>query len=113
MPSETGIWVEPDDLQACHHMRKKDQGIIKFKQEHRVLSNGKTLQNKSLSLTQLKFSGKLFVNESMCHKNHQFGYKCHQLKSTCKIHSAWFYNSTLHIKLVENGLFTRYFIQQI
>ena len=63
--SLTGISVEPDDLQAYHHMRKKDRIIIKFKckkQKHRVLLNRKTLQNKSLDLTQLKFSGKLFVN---------------------------------------------------
>ena len=102
----TGIPVEPDDLQACHPMRKKDQVIMKFKcrkQKHRILSNRKTLQNKSLDLTQLKSSGKLFVNESMCHENHQLVYKCHQLKSASKIHSTWFYNSTLHIKLVENG----------
>ena len=104
--SLTGISVEPDDLQACHRMRKKDRVIIKFKcrkQKHRVLLNRKTLQNKSLDLTQLKFSGKLFVNESMCHENHQLAYKCRQLKSTRKIHSTWFYNSSLHIKLVENG----------
>ena len=101
-----GISAEPDDLQACHRMRKKDRVIIKFKcrkQKHRVLLNRKTLQNKSLDLTQLKFSGKLFVNESMCHENHQLAYKCRQLKSARKIHSTWFYNSTLHIKLVENG----------
>ena len=87
-------------------MRKKDRVIIKFKcrkQKHRVLLNRKTLQNKSLDLTQLKFSGKLFVNESMCHENHQLAYKCRQLKSARKIHSTWFYNSTLHIKPVENG----------
>ena len=72
--SLTGILVEPDDLQGCHHMRKKDRVIIKFKcrkQKHRVLLNHKTLENKSLDLMQLKFSGKLFVNESMCHENHQ------------------------------------------
>ena len=104
--SLTGISVDPDDLQACHCMRKKDRVIIKFKcrkQKHRVLLNRKTLQNKSLDLTQLKFSGKLFVNESMCHENHQLAYKCRQLKSARKIHSTWFYNSTLHIKPVENG----------
>ena len=56
-----------------------------------------------VNLTQLKFLGKLFVNESMCHENHQLAYKCCQLKSTCKIHLTWFYNSTLHIKLVKNG----------
>ena len=104
--SLTGISVEPDNLQACHRMRKKDCIIIKFKcrkQKHRVLLNRKTLQNKSLDLTQLKFSGKLFVNESMCHENHQLAYKCRQLKSARKIHSTWFYKSTFHIKLVENG----------
>ena len=104
--SLTGISVEPDDLQACHRMRKKDRVIIKFKcrkQKHRVLLNRKTLQNKSLDLTQLKFSGKLFVNESMCHENHQLAYKCFPLKSTRKIHSTWFYNSSLCIKIVENG----------
>ena len=103
--SLTGISVEPDDLQACHHMRKKDRVIIKVKcrkQKHRVLLNRKTLQNKSLDLTQLKFSGKLFANESMCHENDQFACKYRQLKSARKIHSTWFCNSTLHIKLVEN-----------
>ena len=58
--SLTGTSVEPDDLHVCHRMRKKDRVIIKFKcrkQKHRVLLNRKTLQNKSLDLTQLKFSG--------------------------------------------------------
>ena len=104
--SLTGISVETDNLQACHCMKKKNRVIIKFKcrkLKHRVLLSCKTLQNRSLDLTQLKFSGKLFINESMCHENHQLAYKCCQLKSARKIHSTWFYNSTLHIKLVENG----------
>ena len=104
--SLTGTSVEPDHLQACHRMRKKDCIIIEFKwrkQKQRVLLDRKTLQNKSLDLTQLKFSGNLFVNESMCHENHQLAYKCCQLKSARKIHLTWFYNGTLHIKLVENG----------
>ena len=106
MLSLTGISVEPDDLQICHHMKKKDRAIMKSqcrKQKHRVLLNCKTLQNKSLDLTQLKFSGKLFLNESMFHKNHHLAYKCRQLESARKIHSTWFYNSTLHVKLVEKG----------
>ena len=47
--SLTGTSVEPDDLQACHRMRKKDCVIIKFKcrkQKHRVPLNRKTLQNR-------------------------------------------------------------------
>ena len=79
--SLTGISVEPDDLHACDHIRKKDW-VIKFKcrkQKHCVISNCKTLQNKSLNLTQLKYLGKLFVNESMCQENHQLTYKCRQV----------------------------------
>ena len=44
--SLTGISVEPDGLQACHRIRKKDRVIKKFKcrkQKHRVLLNRKTL----------------------------------------------------------------------
>ena len=61
--SLTGISVEPDDLQACHRMRKKDCVMIKFKcrkQRHCVLSNHKTLQNKSRS-----YANKIF-GEVIC-----------------------------------------------
>ena len=71
--------LEQSVCQALSLTEKKDRVIIKFKcrkQKHRVLLNRKILQNKSLDLTQLKFSGKLFVNESMCHENHQLAYKC-------------------------------------
>ena len=43
------------------------------------------------------------MNERMCHENHQLAYKCRQLKSARKIHSTWFYNSSLLTKFVENG----------
>ena len=49
------------------------------------------------------------MNESMCHENHQLPYKCRQLKSARKIHSTWFYNNTLLIKLVENAPIHRIF----
>ena len=59
------------------------------------------LYKKSLELTQLKFSGRLFINESMWHGNNQLAYKCHQIKSAHKIPLTWFYNSTLHVKLAK------------
>ena len=95
-----------DELKACHRMRRKDRVITKFKcrkQKHCFLSNCKTLQNKSLDLTQLNFLGKLFVNESMCHENHQLAYKFRQLRSARKVHS------TLHIKLVKSGYIHKIF----
>ena len=41
----------------------------------------KNLDHKSLELNNLKFSGRLFVSESMSHENQQFAYKCRQIKS--------------------------------
>ena len=77
--SLTGHEVKPDDLQACHRLKKKDTVIVKFKcrkQRRSILTNRKNLRNKSDGLTRLNFSGRLFVSESMCHENHQLSYKC-------------------------------------
>ena len=74
MLSLKGITAEHENLQACHRMKRKDRVTIKFKcrkQKHRVLSICKNLQNKSLDLSPIKFSGKLFLKESMCHEKPQ------------------------------------------
>ena len=60
--------VKPNDLQTCHRLKKKDAVIIKFKcrkQKRSILINRKNLRNKSNVLTQLNFSGRLFVSESI------------------------------------------------
>ena len=83
---------------------KKDTVIVKFKcrkQKRSILINRKTLRNKSGVLTQLNFSDRLFVSESMCHENHELSYKCRQLKNTAKIHSTWSWNTSVNIKLNE------------
>ena len=69
------------------------------KLKHKVLVNQKNLQNQSEDLQQLRFSGKLFISESMCHENHQLAYKCRQLKNAGKIHSTWFWNNAVNVKL--------------
>ena len=45
----------------------------------------KNLSNRFLELTNLKFSGRLFVRESMSHENQQLAYKYRQLKSARKL----------------------------
>ena len=80
--------------------------IVKFKsrkQERKILIDRKNLRNKSENLSQLKFAGKLFISESMCHENHQLAYKCRQLKDAGKIHYTWFWNNVLNIKLNERS----------
>ena len=104
--SLTSHEVKPDDLQACHRLKKKDTVIIKFKcwkQRCSILINRKNLYNKSDDLNQLNFSGRLFVSESMCHENHQLSYKCRQLKNAGKIRSTWSWNNSVNVKLNERS----------
>ena len=104
--SLTGINASPDELHSCHRLNKKHRVIVKFKcrkYRENVLYSRKNLQSKKLELTQLKFSGKLFVNETLSHKNQQLAYKCRKLKSARKIYSTWFYNNCVNIKLSEHS----------
>ena len=52
---------------------------------------------------QLKFSGKLFVNESLSHENQQLAHKCRKSRSAKKIYSTSFYNYCANIKLFEQS----------
>ena len=104
--SLAGHEVKPDDFQACHRLKKKESVIVKFKSRklnQSMLVNRKNLQNKSEDLCQLRFSVKLFISERMCHENHQLAYKCHQLKNAGKIHSTWFWNNVVNVKLSERS----------
>ena len=98
--------MKPDDLKARHRLNKKDTVIVKFKcrkQKRSILINRKNLRNKSDVLTQLNFSGRLFISESMFHENHQLSYKCRQLKNDVKIHSTWFWKNSVNVKLNERS----------
>ena len=75
----TGHVVRPDDVQASHRLKKKESVIVNFncrKLKRRVLVNRKHLRNK----LKTKFSGNLFISESMCHENHHLAYKRCQLE---------------------------------
>ena len=98
--------VKPDNLPACHRLKKKESFIVKLKCRKlklSVLVNWKNLRNKSEDLCQLRFSGKLFISDSMCHENHQLVYKCRQLKNAGKIHSTWLRNNAVNVKLSERS----------
>ena len=104
--SLTGINIVPEDLQACHRMKRSDRVIVKFKcrkQKQSLVYKRKNLGTKSQELTNLKFSGRRFVSESMSRENQQLAYNCQQLKSARKIHSTWFFNNVINIKLTEHG----------
>ena len=48
----------------------------------------KNLDTKSQELTNLKFSGRLFVSESMSHENQQLNYNVDNSEGARKIHST-------------------------
>ena len=104
--SLTGVNVVPNDLHACHQMKRSDRVIVKFKcckQKNSVMYKCKILGNNSQELCNLKFSGRIFVNESMSYENQQLAFECRQLKSAQKIHSTWFFNNAVNLKLTEHG----------
>ena len=103
--SLTGVNIVPNDLHACHRMKRSDRVIVKFKcrkQQNSIMYKSKNLDNKCQELSNLKFSGRLFISESMSHENQHLAYKCRQLKSARKIHSTWFFNNVVNLKLTEH-----------
>ena len=104
--SLTGVNVLPKDVHACHRMKRSDRVIVKFKchkQKQSLMHKRKNLGTKSQELTNLKFLGRPFVSESKSHENQQLAYKFRHLKSARKIHSIWFFNNVVNIKLAEHG----------
>ena len=63
---------------TCHRMKSSDKVMVKFKcgkQKQSLMYKRKNLGTKSQELTNLKFSGRLFVSESMSHENQELAYK--------------------------------------
>ena len=75
-----------------------------------IMYESKNLGNKFQELSNFKFSGRLFLSESMSHENQQLAYKCRQLKSTRNIHSTWFFNNVVNLKLTEHEEYIKYFM---
>ena len=72
--SLSGHDVTLDDLHACHLLKNKGRVISKFKErklKYSIQIRIKVLQEKFLKLSKLKFSGKLFNDESMYYENQQ------------------------------------------
>ena len=67
--SLTGVDVVPENLNACHRMKRSERKIVKFKcrkQERSLIQKCKNLGNKSQELTNLKFSED-FLKVRVCH----------------------------------------------
>ena len=60
----------------------------------------KKLKNKSSNLIQLWFSGKLFIRVCLTRIT---SWHIDRYKTAGKIHSTWFFNNTVNLKLTDNG----------
>ena len=90
----------------CHPPINKDKISLNFKDrqlKRSIQINRKVFQHKSLELSQLNFSSKLFISESICYENQQLTFKCRHLKNSKKVHSTWFWNKVVSIKITLNG----------
>ena len=64
--SLTGVNVVPEDLQACHRMKRSDRVIVKFKchkQKQSLMYKCKNLGTKSQEVNQFKIFGKNFCKQ--------------------------------------------------
>ena len=87
----TGVLLVPEDLHAYHRMKRLYRVKVKFKcckQKQSLMYKRKNLDTKSQELTNLKFSGRLFVSESMSHANQQLNYNVDNSEGARKIHST-------------------------
>ena len=103
--SLTGHEVIPDDFKACHQLQKKRLLLWNSNpgNKRKIFIDRKNLQNNSENLNWLKFAGRVLISDSMCHENHQLPCKCKQLKNAGKMHSTWFWNNAVNIKLDERS----------
>ena len=69
----------------------------------KLLISRQNFHNKYDVFTRLNFANRLFVLECICNKNHQLSYKCRQFKNAGKIHSTWFWNNHVNVKLDERS----------
>ena len=75
----TGVNIVPEDLHVYQCIKRSSSVIIKFKcpkQKQSIMYKCKNLGTKFQKVTNLKFSGRLFVSESKPYENQQLAYKC-------------------------------------
>ena len=113
----SGEVVAPADLQACHRLANSTQVIAKFKcrKNKSVVMTGKknimhshTSKNaeqektKRVKRQQLGFD-RVWINESLSSHYKSLQWKCRMLHKKQEIHSFWFFNGHMNIKLTETG----------
>ena len=100
---EIGCVIDKKNVEACHRVTGKEKPsrtIIKLsrrKDVFEVLKNKNKLKGKQLS--NIDINNQVYINESLCRYNKYLWIKCKQLWLNKVLHSFWFGNGALKIRL--------------
>ena len=104
--SLSGVSVSPVDIQSIHRTKKLENVIIKFsdrKKRNDILSKRKVFMDMKKDLLDLKLNSNFYINESLCIENSELFYFTRVLKKKNKIHSTWFANNTVNVKVDQSS----------
>ena len=90
----------------CHRLKKKTHVTVKLKERqmrYNIMVNRSKLKDKNDHLERTGFKDAVFINESMSPGYKYLHYLCRRLLRDRQIHSYWFFNNQLKIKLEERG----------
>ena len=83
--SLTGNKVSPNDLEACHRRKKKENVTIKFKSRKlkcKIINNRKIMKNKSKELNEFKFSNNFYISEKYVCRQSRFIFQMSKVKES-------------------------------
>ena len=104
--SLTGNKVSLDYIEVCHHLKNKENVIVKFKSrkwKYEIINNRKIMKSKSKKFNKLKFSNNLYISESLYFGNHALFFKCQKLKKARKIFNTWFFSNAINVQFNRSG----------
>ena len=100
-----GVDIPKDRIEACHRVGKNgERTIIKFssrKDARKVLVNKKKL--KSINLSKIGLTGKIYINESLCSYYKKLWYLCKKLWINKHIASFWTSNGAVRLRVTDEG----------
>ena len=82
---------------------KEEAGWFLSKLTYQVMANRKKLTKKKNELKELHIGESFYLIDSMCTENHNLFHKCHQLENAKRIHSCWFFNNVINVRLIDKG----------
>lgn len=103
---KVGCDIKSENIEACHRVGRQNKVIIKFSRRkdcQQIYSVKRDLSKLDMKEVDLPEGTQVFVNQSLCPYYKSLWSKSKKLLSLGKIHSFFVSNSTIKLKLQENG----------